>query len=133
MTREEDLARGVMTKGVITVAPHQTVGDALRLMIDHDIGAVVVASDDAPVGVFTERDLTRRMLEEGDLLHRDVNEIMSSPVLTAEPDTEVDRIFELMSANGIRRLPIVEDGKLVGIVTERDLLRWVDGVAHDRT
>lgn len=132
MTREEDLARGVMTKGVITVAPHQTVADALRLMIDHDIGAVVVASDDDPVGVFTERDLTRRMLEGGDLLHRDVNDIMSSPVVTADPDTEVDRIFELMTTNGIRRLPIVQDGKLVGIVTERDLLRWVDGVAHDR-
>jgi CBS domain-containing protein len=126
-----DLARGVMTESVLTVGPDDTVEEALRTMIDHDVGAVVVARDGEPVGVFTERDVTRRVLEGGDLLQRPVSEVMSAPAVTAEPDTEVVEIFQLMTGRRIRRLPIVEHGKLVGIVTERDLLRWVDGVAHD--
>jgi CBS domain-containing protein len=126
-----DLARGVMTEGVLTVGPDDTVEAALRTMIDHDVGAVVVARDGEPLGVFTERDVTRRVLEGGDLLSRPVSEVMSAPAVTAEPDMEVVEIFQMMTGRRIRRLPIVQDGKLVGIVTERDLLRWVDGVAHD--
>jgi CBS domain-containing protein len=126
-----DLARGVMTEGVLTVGPDDTVEEALRTMIDHDVGAVVVALDGAPLGIFTERDVTRRVLEGGELLQRPVSEVMSSPAVTAEPDVEVVEIFQMMTGRRIRRLPIVQDGKLVGIVTERDLLRWVDGVAHD--
>jgi CBS domain-containing protein len=126
-----DLAGGVMTEGVLTVGPDDTVETALRTMIDHDVGAVVVARDGEPLGIFTERDVTRRMLEGGDLLYRPVSEVMSAPAVTAEPDMEVVEIFQLMTGRRIRRLPIVQDGKLVGIVTERDLLRWVDGVAHD--
>jgi CBS domain-containing protein len=126
-----DLARGVMTGDVITVTPDDSVGEALRRMIDHDIGAVVVIEDGSPVGMFTERDVTRRVLAGGDLLHRKVSEVMSAPVVTVGADAEVVEIFQLMNARKIRRIPIVESGALVGIVTERDLLRWVDGVAHD--
>jgi CBS domain-containing protein len=81
--------------------------------------------------VFTERDLTRRILDDSGLLDRKVLEVMSSPVTTVGPDDEVVFVFRLMNEKGIRRLPVVQDHRLVGIVTERDLLRWVDAVANE--
>lgn len=131
MGGEADLARGVMTSDVVTVGPDEPVEVAIRAMLDHDIGAVVVARDGEPLGLFTERDVTRRVLDGEELLHRSVSEVMSAPAVIAAADTEVVEIFKLMNDRRIRRLPIVEDGKLVGIVTERDLLRWVDAVAHE--
>lgn len=129
MAAEEDHVRGIMTSPVIHVAPHATVAQALRTMIDRDIGAVVVVDEESVVGVFTERDLTRRLLDEEALLDREVHEVMSTPVTTVSPADEVVFIFRLMTEKGIRRLPVIDGGRLVGIVTERDLLRWVDTVA----
>ncbi len=131
MTKAADTVRQLMTAEVVTVEPSETVATALRRMIDHDIGAVVVVEGDVPVGVFTERDVTRRVLDDPDLLGRPVGSVMSAPVVTTEPDTEVVFVFETMNRRQLRRLPVVEDGRLVGILTERDLLRWVDAVAKE--
>lgn len=131
MTRAPDKVGGVMTRGVVTVAPEDAVRTALRRMLDHDIGAVVVAEGDRAVGVFTERDLSRRILDDTALLDRPVREVMSSPVITTGPEAEVVDVFEVMNSRAIRRLPVVERGALVGIVTERDLLRWVGQVARE--
>jgi CBS domain-containing protein len=129
MSVEEDRVQGIMSSPVIHVAPHATVAQALRTMIDHDIGAVIVVDGALVAGVFTERDLTRRLLQDQDLLDREVGEVMSTPVTTVDPADEVVFIFRLMTEQGIRRLPVIDGGVLVGIVTERDLLRWVDAVA----
>src|SRR5205823_6216835 len=80
MTKADDYVRGVMSTPVVQVSPDDSVGQALRAMIDHDIGAVVVATDDTAIGVFTERDVTRRVLEDSELLQRRVEDVMSSPV-----------------------------------------------------
>ena len=129
MTKTADYVKEIMTTPVVTVPPQATVAQALRAMIDHDIGAVVVADGDAAAGVFTERDLTRGILDDPGLLGRSVEDVMSSPVITGSPDEEVVFIFRRMSERQIRRLPVLENDRLVGIVTERDLLRWVDAVA----
>jgi CBS domain-containing protein len=129
MSLEEDHVKGIMSSPVVHVAPHATVAQALRAMIDRNIGAVVVVDGASAVGVFTERDLTKGLLDDKDLLDREVGEVMSTPVTTVSPADEVVFIFRLMTEKGIRRLPVIDDGQLVGIVTERDLLRWVDAVA----
>lgn len=130
MSDADDYVKGVMSSPVVTVTTQATVAEALRAMIDHDIGAIVVVDEDAPVGVFTERDVTRKILDEPDLLGRSIGDEMSSPVVSVAPGDEVVFIFRTMSDKRIRRLPVVDEGKLVGIVTERDLLRWVDAVAN---
>jgi CBS domain-containing protein len=129
MRVESDYVRGVMSAPVVHVPPDATVAQALRAMIDHEIGAVVVVEGDAPVGVFTERDMTRRVLDDADFLSREVREVMSTPVETVGPDDEVVFVFHTMAERRIRRLPVVDEGRLVGILTERDLLRWVDAVS----
>ncbi len=131
MTRAPDTVGEVMTKGVVTVGAGDSVEAAVKAMVDHDIGSVVVVEGTRPLGVFTERDLTRRVLADPGLLSRMVGDVMTSPAVTTEPGMEMVDAFDLMNAENVRRLPVVEDGRLVGIVTERDLLRWVSAVASE--
>lgn len=131
MVKAPDFVQQMMSSPVVRVAPDDSVADALRAMIDRDIGAVVVVDDGRPVGVFTERDVSRRILDDRELLIRRVGDVMSAPVVSVAPTDEVVFIFGLMTGKRIRRLPVVEGDRLVGIITERDLLRWVDAVASE--
>jgi CBS domain-containing protein len=121
----------LMTKDVVTVAPEDTVERAVQSMIDHDISCVVVSEANRVLGMFTERDLTRRTLKDPGLLTRKVEDVMSSPVVTVERDMVLDAACQLMISEGIRRLLVTEAGRLVGIVTERDVIRWVDAVVRE--
>ena len=131
MVKAPDFVQQMMSSPVVHVAPDHTVADALQARIDQDIGAVVVVDDGRPVGVFTERDVSRRILDDRELLVRRVGDVMSAPVVSVAPTDEVVFIFGLMTGRRIRRLPVVEGDRLVGIITERDLLRWVDAVASE--
>jgi CBS domain-containing protein len=129
VTEDRDTVHGVMTADVVTVVPDDPVREAITRMLAHDIGSVVVVEDGAPIGLFTERDLTRRILTDADLLDRPVADVMTGSPHTVDLGTEVVEAFALMNDLGIRRLPVVADGRLVGIVTEGDLRRWVGDVA----
>jgi CBS domain-containing protein len=131
MTRAPDTIGELMTKDVVTVAPDDLVRDALRKMIDHDFGSVVVAEDGRAVGVFTERDVTRHVLTDVALLDERIRDLMSGPPITVQPGDQIVDVFELMNGKGIRRLPVVDGDTLVGIVTEGDLRRWVGQVAKE--
>jgi CBS domain-containing protein len=131
MTRAPDTIGELMTKDVVTVAPDDRVRDALRKMIDHDFGSVVVAEDGRAVGVFTERDVTRHVLTDVALLDERIRDLMSGPPITVQPGDQIVDVFELMNGKGIRRLPVVDGDTLVGIVTEGDLRRWVGQVAKE--
>jgi len=115
----------IMTTKVVTVDITEQVEEALRLMIKFDIGSVVVTDKRKPVGIVTERDVTRAALRGDSLVKLPVRSLMSRPLQTATQNMEIQRAFETMLKLGVRRLPIVEDDKLVGIVTEKDLMRWV--------
>ena len=121
----------LMTKNVVTTAPDDTVERAVQSMVDHDIDCVVVTETDRVLGMFTERDLTRRTLQDHGLLTRKVGDVMSTRVVTVERDMVLDAACELMTSEGIRRLVVTEGGRLVGIVTERDVIRWVDAVVRE--
>ncbi|HET9671609.1 MAG TPA: CBS domain-containing protein [Actinomycetota bacterium] len=131
MTRAPDTVGEIMTAEVVTVSATDPVAQAVRAMIDHDIGSVVVVDGPRAAGVLTERDLIRRLLDEPNLLAARVGDVMSSPVVSTAPATEIVEAFDLMNRSGIRRLPVVDADRLVGIVTERDLMRWVSRVAAE--
>lgn len=123
-----------MTKTPVTIKPDLTVRKALQLMIKKDIGSLVVVKDGVAVGIITERDVTRRSLRLArarGLYDRPVTRFMSRPLVTLPPSTPIWEAFETMVTKKIRRLPIVEQGRLVGIVTERDLLKWVIRVFYE--
>lgn len=131
MTRAPDTVGEIMTAEVVTVSAGDEVEQAVRKMVDHDIGSVVVVDGERAAGVLTERDLIRRLLEDRNLLAARVGDVMSSPVTSTSPGTEIVDAFDLMNRSGIRRLPVLDGDRLVGIVTERDLMRWVSRVAAE--
>jgi len=118
--------REVMSRPVVTVGPKDAVWQALEVMISTRIGAVVVAEGERPVGILTESDVVRLLVDRGmgivELLSVPVENVMSKPVVTCSPDEDLVDALALMLEKRVRRLPVVENDRLVGILTERDLM-----------
>jgi CBS domain-containing protein len=130
-SREEDKLKHIMTTPVVTMNPKATILSAARIMVQHGFGSVVVIDGKKPVGIITERDITKHVVKARTVLGKPVKNFMKKPLITASPDTGVQQAFELMLANKIRRLPILENDKLIGIVTEKDLMKWVLRVSYE--
>ncbi len=109
---------------VWTIAPDQTVFEALRLMAEKDIGALVVVQDGRIVGVLSERDYARKVILVGKSSKETlVSEIMTTPVTTIHPDQTVEEAMEMMTHHHVRHLPVVENDQLVGILSIGDVVR----------
>ena len=120
-----------MTRQVRTLSPNNKTIDALDTMVQNDIGSVPVVDHDALVGIITERDIVKEITKSFDYLERPLLETARRSIITVSPSTPLWEAFALLLKNRIRRLPVVEKGKLVGIVTERDLFKWVVRVAYE--
>ena len=118
--------KDLMTKDVITIDQKKTVQDAAVLMTEKKIGSLIVMDENVPIGIVTERDIVRRFVYE-QLLSREtkVTEIMSKPIITIGPDSSLKDAAKLMIQNQIRRLPVVNENKLVGILVASDFARQV--------
>lgn len=111
---------------VYTVAPEVTVLEAARAMDAHNVGSLLVVDGDKPVGIFSERDLMRRVVVAGkDPAKVKVREVMSKDVWVVEPDTRVKEAMAIMTERRCRHLPVVEKGKVVGLISIGDLVRWI--------
>ena len=111
---------------VWSIAPGTTVFDAIQMMADKNVGALPVMTGEQVLGMFSERDYTRKIALKG----RSSRETLVSDVMTASPlivsaDDSVDRCMRLMTQNRIRHLPVVENGRLIGIVSIGDLVNWI--------
>jgi len=115
--------RQIMVKNVITVEPNATVKSAVELMNAHDISSLVVVNHEVPIGIATEQDMLRRVIHKSRVPEKTrVSDIMSKPVIVAPPNMHVHEASKLMLERNIRRLPVVENGRLVGLVTLTDLI-----------
>ena len=111
---------------VYSVRPGDTVYDALRLMADKNIGAVLVLSDRKIEGIFSERDYARKVILVGKTSRETlVSEIMTTAVICVEPDWTADQCMALMTSQRIRHLPVVEGQQLIGVVSIGDVVRAV--------
>jgi len=115
----------VMVSDVITVEAEATVRQAVDLMNTHEIGClIVVDEEEKPVGILTERDLLRRVLaNRKDPVRTKVSQVMSKPLVTVTPHMDLEVAVRLMFKKKIKKLPVVEDGQLVGLVTLTDMVR----------
>ena len=111
---------------VHAVAPDDTVLDALRVMADRNIGAVLVMHGDALAGILSERDYARKMVLHGKA-SRDtlVREVMTSAVVSVTPAWSCDQCMALMTERHVRHLPVVQDGHVVGVISIGDVVRAV--------
>ncbi len=116
-------AKEVMTREVCTASPDETLYSAARKMIEFGVGSVVVVEKEEPRGIVTEKDILLKVIAANRLPSEvKLSEIMSSPVITIQPKTSVREAARIMLKRGIRRLPVIDNGKLVGIVTDTDIL-----------
>lgn len=109
-----------------TISPDATVFDAIELMADKNIGALLVMAGGRLVGVVSERDYTRKVALKGKSSREtQVGEILSTPLIAATPRHTVQECMRLMTTNRVRHLPILEGNDVVGIVSIGDLVNWI--------
>ena len=111
---------------VASISPEASVYDAIALMAEKGIGALLVTSQGKLVGILSERDYARKVVLKGKHTRdASVSEIMSSPVLTVRPDETIEECMKIVTENRIRHLPVMEDDRIVGIVSIGDLVKWI--------
>jgi len=114
----------IMTRDPVTASPDMTLDRAALIMRDRGVGSLGGVDGDTAVGILTERDIVTKVAAENRApASLTVRQVMTSPVLSVHPHEDVEEAARKMSARRIRRLPVVQDGKLVGVVTENDILR----------
>lgn len=112
-----------------SVSPEATVFDAISLMAEKNIGALPVLKEGKLSGMLSERDYTRKIILQGrSSRETPVAEIMSRNLLTVKPTHSVEGCLQIMTASRVRHLPIMDDEKLIGIVSIGDLVNWIIGV-----
>ncbi len=116
----------VMTKNPVTVQPSATAKDAAELMKKENLGTVLVAEDDCLEGIVTDRQIATKVVAEGkDPARTRVNEFMTKDPVSASPDMEIEDVTKIIGENKFRRVPVVQDGKLMGIVSTADIAEHV--------
>jgi CBS domain-containing protein len=114
----------VMTRDVRACEPNATVAEAAKVMAQEDVGPIPIVEDGRLVGIVTDRDIVVRVVAEGrDPKTTTVNEIASTELVTVSPEDNLDEALKLLAERQIRRLPVVEGDRLVGIVAQADIAR----------
>lgn len=112
-------AAHIMTRRVITAGPGMSIGEATRILSEcHISGLPVVDEEGRVIGVFSATDAISK---RGDV----VGDVMTAPAITVEPDTSMEEVAALLSAKDINRLPVIEEGRLVGIICRADIVRYL--------
>lgn len=117
----------IMVKNVIAVDANVKVKEAVKLMNEYEIGCLIVENKGKVAGIVTERDLLKRVIEESKDPERvNVSEIMSQPLIVGSPHMDIEDVVRQMFKYKIKKLPIIEDGNLLGLVTLTDVARVVE-------
>lgn len=117
-------AKDAMSSPVTAIESNKSVFEAAKLMKQKNIGTIVITMQKRPVGIVTEKDVVQRLVAEGkDPQKVEIGQIMTAPLMVASPKSDLNEIAKKMAEKGVRRVPIVDKGTIVGIVTERDVLK----------
>lgn len=112
----------VMTKSVISVDSTMTINETAKMMEDAKVGAVIVMENNKPVGIVTDRDFAVKVAAHAYQISVPVKQIMSSPLVSINSDETIRAASDLMHSKGVRKLPVIDDGNVVGIITATDIV-----------
>ena len=122
--RIADILKAKPDATVVTIGPDAGVRELLSLLAEHNVGALIVSTDGESLeGIVSERDVVRHLHTDGTVVNNTVRAIMTELVETAEPSTQLDDLMEIMTNRRIRHVPVVSDGKLVGIISIGDVVK----------
>lgn len=111
---------------VLTITPFHSVYNALEIMADKNVSSLVVLENDKIIGIFTEKDYAKKVILKGKASRETpVGDIMSGNVITVTPDNTIDECMQLMTNKFIRHLPVIEDDKLIGLVSIGDVVKFI--------
>ncbi len=114
--------KDIMSKGVLSVDAKMNVNEAAKMMEDSKVGAIIVMENNTPVGIITDRDFAVKIVAHAYPITTSVKEIMSSPLIGIDPEESVWTVAELMYTRKVRKIPVIEEDKVIGIVTATDLV-----------
>ena len=118
-----------MTRKLVTVSPLSAVSSAAKLMKEKNIGCLLVTRGDKLLGMVTEGDIVGRIVVAGkDPKKTKVSDIMTSELISISPGDDLHKVHDLMNKHGLKRLPVLDNNKLVGLLTEKDLIRVNPGI-----
>jgi CBS domain-containing protein len=117
--------KDIMTKDVVTIDADKSAFDAAELMSTKSLGCLIVVIKAYPVGIITERDIVRRIVAKRASSDVKLTDVMTKTLITVDPDTSIKEAARIMSTNKIRRLPVLKNNQLVGIVVASDFVRNV--------
>jgi len=115
--------KNIMTNSVISIDSTMSVKDAAKMMEDARVGAIIVMENNTPIGIVTERDFAIKIVAHAYPIDTKIKRVMSSPLYSIGPDESVRMIADLMYTREIHKLPVIENEKVIGIVTATDLLK----------
>ncbi|MBU2634340.1 MAG: CBS domain-containing protein [Nanoarchaeota archaeon] len=120
-----ELVKDIMTKKVITSIESDSLMSIGKKMAKYGISCVVIVKDKKPIGIITERDLSQKVVAKNmDCKKTGAKRVMSKPIQTIKPETNIYFTNQLMKKKKFRRFPVAKDGKLVGIITQSDLIKY---------
>ena len=115
----------IMSNSIVSVDSSITATNAAKMMEDTGVGAMVVLENNLPVGIITDRDFAVKIAAHSYPLDTPVRRIMSSPLISIDPNSDLWAASDLMSTRNVRKLPVIDDDKVVGIITSSDLVKHI--------
>ena len=120
----------VMSKNILTAEKSTSLQDAAQEMKRLGMGCVIVTKESKPIGIITERDFVTKVAADGRPLFTEISEVMSAPLITIEPEETIWEASEIMKEKLIHKLPVIDDGRILGVITTSDIVR-ISSVGSD--
>ena len=123
--QQNTMVKQIMGTSVISVDSSLTATDAAKMMEDTGVGAIVVLEKNMPVGIVTDRDFAIKITAHSYPIDTPVRRIMSTPLISIDPDSDLWVASDLMSTRNVRKLPVIDNDKVVGMITSSDLVKHI--------
>jgi CBS domain-containing protein len=114
--------KNIMTKGVLSVDAKMNVNEAAKMMEDSKVGSIIVMENNTPIGIITDHDFAVKIVAHAYPITTSVKEIMSTPLIGIDPEESVWTVADLMYTRKVRKIPVIEEDKVIGMVTATDLV-----------